>query len=284
MATATQLLDVARSQIGVKESPANSNNQKYGIWYGMNYQPWCDMFVSWCAAQVGQSDIGKFAYCPYHVNHFKQNGEWLGRVRPQPGDIVFFANGNTACHVGIVESVQSDISYTSIEGNTSTSSNDNGGAVMRRSRTFGTVGSSWYTLGFARPKYDSGQGWQHDDKGWWRNSDGSYPKSSWEIVDGYWYYFDKEGYAVTNWQFINGHWFYFRTTDDPVCSMYVGWLFDGKYWYYMRRYEAGDNPAGSMIAGETVMIDGKVYGFDKDGRTYDGIKPDGELYIKVDAR
>lgn len=128
-------------------------------------------------------------------------------------------------------------------------------------------------------------GWQKDDRGWWyRNADGSWPKSTWQIVDGYWYYFGADGYAVKGWQLINGHWYYFRQVDDPVCSMYVGWLFDGKYWYYMRRYETGENPAGSMIAGETVTIGGKTYGFDKDGRMFDGITPDGELYIQVDAK
>lgn len=284
MATVNQILDVARSQIGVKESPAGSNNQKYGIWYGMNYQPWCDMFVSWCADQVGQTDIGKYAYCPYHVNHFKNNGEWLGRVKPEPGDIVFFANKGTACHVGFVESVQSSTAFTTIEGNTSVSSNDNGGAVMRRSRTMGTVGSTWYVLGFARPRYLAKTGWIKNDVGWWyANGDGSYLRSSWMISDGYWYYFNKDGYAVENWQYINGQWYYFRTKDDPICSMYVGWLWDGASWYYLRRYEAGDKPAGSMIRGEQVVIDGETYSFAPDGRLYNGIKPSGALYITADA-
>lgn len=160
MATAAQLVAKAAGEIGTKESPAGSNKVKYAKWYGMNGQPWCDMFVSWCADQVGASNaVGKYAYCPYHVNFFKNatNGaQWLGRTsNPKAGDIVFFSNGTRACHVGIVEKRLSATSVQTIEGNTSTSSNDNGGCVMRRSRSYGTVGSSWYVLGFGRPKFDS---------------------------------------------------------------------------------------------------------------------------------
>ena len=40
----------------------------YGEWYGMNGQPWCAMFVSWCAWQAGvfgRRNLPKYAYCPY---------------------------------------------------------------------------------------------------------------------------------------------------------------------------------------------------------------------------
>lgn len=155
MATAAEMVAKAASQIGVKESPSGSNKVKYAEWYGLNGNPWCDMFVSWCAAQIGASDIiGKYAYCPSHVNFFKNKGQWIDRdEKPQAGDIIFFSNGKRACHVGIVESRNGSTSVTTIEGNTSTSSNDNGGAVMRRTRKYGTVGSSWYILGFGRPNY-----------------------------------------------------------------------------------------------------------------------------------
>lgn len=156
MATAADFVRVAASQIGTKESPANSNHTKYGEWYGLDYNPWCDMFVSWCADQIGASDIvGKFAYCPSHVNFAKKLGRWLDREeKPQPGDVIFFSNGSRACHVGIVERRNGTSSVTTIEGNTSTSSNDNGGAVMRRTRSYGSVGSSWYIMGFFRPAWD----------------------------------------------------------------------------------------------------------------------------------
>lgn len=158
-----RFLEVAQGELGTTEYPANSNHVKYGEWYGLDYNPWCAMFVSWCADQAGVIDkTGKFAYCPSWVNWAKENGLWLDREeKPQPGDIVFFSNGKEACHVGIVKTRNGSESVTTIEGNTSTSSNDNGGAVMERTRYYGTVGSSWYILGFLRPDWD-GEGTYSD--------------------------------------------------------------------------------------------------------------------------
>lgn len=120
----------------------------------------CDMFVSWCANQIGASNVvGKYANCPYHVNYFKKKGWWLSaEAKPQPGDIIFFASEGKACHVGIVEQRNGSYSVTTIEGNTSVSSNDNGGAVMRRVRTYGNPRGSWGILGFARPNYSGANG------------------------------------------------------------------------------------------------------------------------------
>lgn len=153
------ILSVAQSQIGIKESPAGSNRVKYSSWYGL-VGPWCDMFVSWCANQAGVGNVvGKYAYCPSHVNYFKSKGWWHdAEYKPQPGDIIFFASRGVACHVGIVERRNGSYSVTTIEGNTSVSSNDNGGAVMRRARTYGNPRGSWGILGFAHPPYNQGNG------------------------------------------------------------------------------------------------------------------------------
>jgi len=51
--TAAKALAAARSQLGIKESPANSNNVKYNTWYyghavsGPTAYPWCCVFVAW---------------------------------------------------------------------------------------------------------------------------------------------------------------------------------------------------------------------------------------------
>ena len=47
----SEIIAIAAKEIGYKEYQGNNN--KYGVWYGMNNQPWCAMFVSWCADQVG---------------------------------------------------------------------------------------------------------------------------------------------------------------------------------------------------------------------------------------
>lgn len=166
MATAKELITRAASQIGVKESPSGSNKVKYWDWYkqktGVNLQgnPWCAAFVTWCMGETGlwsvTKDEGRFRYCPSLVNWAKQNGKWHDRSEiAQAGWIVLFANKGTACHVGIVEKRNDASSIQTIEGNTSVTSNDNGGAVMRRTRTYGTVGSSWYILGFVSPDFSS---------------------------------------------------------------------------------------------------------------------------------
>lgn len=150
MATAKQLIDVAASQLGYKETPSGSNLTKYGKWYGMDGEPWCDMFVSWVANEVGMlDDIGKFAYCPYHVDYFKKRDRWVKPGGAKPGDICFFTSGGVASHVGIVEWVDGDVIHT-IEGNTSVTSNDNGGAVMRRERR---ETGGFRIMGYGRPDY-----------------------------------------------------------------------------------------------------------------------------------
>lgn len=163
MATAAQMVAMAASQIGVKEYPSGSNKVKYWDWYGSPGQgnPWCDAFVSWCAGQIGALDVvGKYCYCPSHLyEHFKAKGWIIDRNdKPKPGDIIFFSNAERVCHVGIVEKRNGTSSVTTIEGNTSTTSNDNGGAVMRRTRSYGSVGSSWYIHSFGRPPYEQASG------------------------------------------------------------------------------------------------------------------------------
>ena len=145
MGTAEDLLEIARNEIGTKESPPHSNRTKYTEWYGMT-GPWCDMFVSWCAYHSHNEQIGKFAYVPDHEQYFRNRGEWHDRnTTAQAGDIVIFGNGDTACHIGIVERQDGDTIVT-IEGNTED-------CVARRYRTKGSWGSSWYIRGYGRPQY-----------------------------------------------------------------------------------------------------------------------------------
>ena len=52
--TADMVIETARSQLGVKESPKNSNKVKYNVWfYGRNVSAfWCCTFVCWIFAHV----------------------------------------------------------------------------------------------------------------------------------------------------------------------------------------------------------------------------------------
>lgn len=58
--TADMIVATALAEVGVKESPKNSNNVKYNTWYyghpvhGSAY-PWCMVFVQWCFAHVKEA-------------------------------------------------------------------------------------------------------------------------------------------------------------------------------------------------------------------------------------
>src|SRR4051812_21802109 len=138
-------LKTAVSQIGVKESPADSNHVKYTDWYGM-VGPWCAMFCTWCYEQSGNSPSfvkgSKYAYVPYIVSDARaqRNGlRVVGTDEVTAGDLVCYdwSWDGEFDHVGLFEKWD-DNEFTCIEGNTSTSNNSNGGQVMRRARLAST--------------------------------------------------------------------------------------------------------------------------------------------------
>ena len=153
MATAEKILEIARSQIGAKESPAKSDNVKYNTaYYGREVSdgkhPWCAVFVWWVFREAGASDLyyggDKTAYCPTLMSFHKKQKV----TNYRPGDIVFFnfSGRSSAGHVGICESW--DGTYiTTIDGNTGSASEDNGGAVLRRRR------HKKFIVGAYRPEY-----------------------------------------------------------------------------------------------------------------------------------
>jgi hypothetical protein len=139
--TRDKALAAALGWLGYKESPSGSNNTVFGNWYGMNYSPWCAMFATYCfEVEAGGSASfaqgSRYAYVPYIVSDARNGLHGLTVASsPIPGDLVCFDwhRDGTYDHVGIFES-GSPSSFTSVEGNTSTSNNSNGGEVMRRSR------------------------------------------------------------------------------------------------------------------------------------------------------
>jgi hypothetical protein len=169
MNQAAKLIEVARSYVGYLEKASNSrledfkanvgnkNYTVFGQWYGpgWNGQPWCAMFVSFCADKAGipTSIIPKHASCSVGVSWFQRAGRWRPRsgYTPKPGDIVYFtSNGATPAHVGIVTEVKNGYVYT-VEGNTSSGKEleANGGAVAEKAYLL----SSRYILGYGEPAY-----------------------------------------------------------------------------------------------------------------------------------
>jgi len=150
--TAARVLEVARRELGVAESPPNSNRQKYGKAYGWDGQPWCAQFVWYVLTQAGCGAlIPKTASTVVMRDWYMKRGQWH-TSGPQPGDLVFFkfsGNSNPVNHVGLVEAVEPGGTLITIEGNTSGSAagdQRNGGMVARKRRASNVVG-------FARPAY-----------------------------------------------------------------------------------------------------------------------------------
>ena len=116
----------------------------------------------------------------------------------------------------------------------------------------------------------AGGDWRKDSIGWWyRNSDGSYPKSKWERIGDKWYYFDGRGYIIhSKWEYINGHWYYFNTSGHMTENT---WKMIGDKWYYFdtKGHMLHDQWVGDYYVGKngdmlknTVTPDNYVVGSD----------------------
>lgn len=94
MAKASTILKKAKSYIGTKEKPANSNNVKFNTDYyghsvkGSSY-PWCCAFVWDIFRMCNASDLffggKKTAYCPDVENYYKKHDRW--HSTGQAGDL-----------------------------------------------------------------------------------------------------------------------------------------------------------------------------------------------------
>lgn len=136
------IVNIALAEEGYAEG--KNNNTKFGEWYGMNNQPWCAMFVSWCADKAGISKdiVPKCSAVSQFLDFYKGKGlfQSKGSYTPKAGDI-FINKSNGASHTGLV--VSSDESnFQTIEGNY----NDK---VAKANRSL----SSSALTGFCTPQY-----------------------------------------------------------------------------------------------------------------------------------
>lgn len=158
--TPAAMLAVAKFFIdsGYQEGP--NNDTVMGKWYGLNHQPWCAMFVSYCFNKSGagyavsgvQSAKG-YASCSAATRYWNKKKMWVPLAQAQPGDIVFFdwdLNGDPD-HTGVV--VKNDpkkkimITY---EGNTAPNAKgnqSNGEGAYRKERPYK------YIYAVVRPKW-----------------------------------------------------------------------------------------------------------------------------------
>ena len=177
------ILTVAYSQVGITENADGSS--KYGIWYGEVYNeswpiwdPWCAMFVAWCAnrANVSTTVIPCYASAPNMQEFFDGRYRFYGpnssSYSPRAGDLFFYRtsytddDGNLVVseygHVGFVYSVSGNYIYI-VDGNTG----DPDRVRYHSMSIYDTI-----LTGFARPNYAStshsyGGNLQYDEAGHW---------------------------------------------------------------------------------------------------------------------
>ena len=101
-------------------------------------------------------------------------------------------------------------------------------------------------------------GWVSSGGRWWyRNADGSYPKSTWKLINGSWYYFESDGWMATGWKKLGGEWYYLTSSG----AMATGWVkLNGKY-YFM-------NGSGEMQ--HDTWVDNGAYYVNSDGVWVEG--------------
>ena len=279
---------------------------------------WCAAFVTAMSILSGNYALtgGECGVERFVRDVFQKKGIWLGKVRPQAGDIIIFdwdAN-YWADHIGYVESVSGDTVYT-IEGNSGSPS-----AVRRQSYTW----NMWQIKGYARPKWDDASpaplsvGGKSIDAiaqevltGAWGNGDerrnrltsagydytevqakinailngDSAParKEGWNQDDtGWWYVVDGE-YLKSEWRKIGEYWYLFDRHGYAYCN---GWGLDGDKWYFF-------DENCHMVTGWIKYRD-KWYHLENEGQMsskeyvtgYDGrlyyVKEDGSLLESTD--
>ena len=150
--------------------------------------------------------ITKTASCDVLRDWAAKKGIWHPWTeKPKAGDVLIFdfsGNHTRNQHTGIVEKI-SGTSIITIEGNTSVSSNDNGGAVMRRTRSVTQV------TGYIRPKYTTKQT----------------AKTLISIAEGQ---IGVTEYPADSNNVLYNTWYYGRTVSGsayPWCAVFVCWCF-----------------------------------------------------------
>jgi hypothetical protein len=144
--TAARIIEVAKAEVGTIEGPKD-NETKYGKWTGMNFQPWCQSFVSWCAFTSGLNPkkYPKSASTVAASDWFKKNDRWADARNddPTPGDWIYFDFPNDGVdrisHVGLCVKNNGNGTIQVIEGNTSgTGKGDqrNGGMCVEKTRAY----------------------------------------------------------------------------------------------------------------------------------------------------
>ncbi len=119
------IVNAVRGEIGVAEQPPGSNDSPRIAQFrqataGSGVGPWCAYFTSWAAREAGVpiGDAGQgFGRVDDVYAWAQKSGKAIPNtpgVQPQPGDLIVWDE-----HIGVVESVGTDGTINTIEGNSS---------------------------------------------------------------------------------------------------------------------------------------------------------------------
>lgn len=138
---AEAVVKYAKAEADAKVKEGVNNDNKYGVWFKMNHQPWCMMFVQWCFSAAKCKDlILRTAGCEAFEAWAKKNDLIISTRNVEAGDVVLFDfhKEGKSVHVGIAVGPQDPVSklVPTVEGNTSAdgSNESNGDGVYYKHR------------------------------------------------------------------------------------------------------------------------------------------------------
>ncbi|PYI61466.1 MAG: hypothetical protein DMC59_00340 [Verrucomicrobia bacterium] len=155
MANITDLVKIARAEIGTQEDDKHQNKgssiEKYQESTNVSGQgwPWCAAFVDWCVQQfadgggINITDVPRTASAFGLItwandNHYQVFNPPIktNDIQPNPGDIVVYEFS----HTGIVSAKgDSNHDFYAIEGNTNPGGGRDGYEVAERGRNYSSV-------------------------------------------------------------------------------------------------------------------------------------------------
>lgn len=154
------IIDIARQEAESGYLEGANNDTKYGKWFGLNNNPWCAMFVSWCFNKANMSPLVAaqtkkgFASCDLGLKWFTKKNQLVPIGQAQPGDLAFFQfdADSQPDHVGIIIKNNTKLKrLVVVEGNAPADGKPNGDGVFIKRRSYSLV------MAVARPAYSEAE-------------------------------------------------------------------------------------------------------------------------------
>jgi hypothetical protein len=145
---AQKLVRLAHGEVGVRESPKNSNRgkrvQEYQAadWLDGTGYPWCASFICWLCREAGVENRPRTAGAWDFERWARKSSTPANLLKParnqiKAGDIIVF----TFSHIGLAVEDQEGDTVRTIEGNTDESGSREGGGVYAKVRSLRQIRS-----------------------------------------------------------------------------------------------------------------------------------------------